>query len=137
MTTNVFEGFLKKENKITYWIKSANNDWKVAFHLFEKGDYTYTLFFGHLTIEKLLKALFVSKFDEPPPYTHRLTYLAEKAGLELSSERIEMFEIITDFNLEARYPDEKFSFYERCTKEFAKTYMNKIEEIKKWLESLL
>ena len=137
MTTNVFEGFLNKENKITFWVKSANNDWKVASHLFEKGDYTYTLFFGHLTIEKLLKALFVSKFDEPPPYTHRLTYLAEKAGLELSSERIEMFEIITDFNLEARYPDEKFSFYERCTKEFTEIYMSKIEEIKKWLESLL
>ncbi len=109
----------------------------MAFHLFEKGDYTYTLFFGHLTIEKLLKAIFVSKFNEPPPHTHRLAYLAEKTELGLSSERIELLEIITDFNLEARYPDERFSFYKRCTKEFTETYMNKIEEIKKWLEGLL
>ena len=109
----------------------------MAFHLFEKGDYTYTLFFGHLTIEKLLKAIFVSKFNEPPPHTHRLSYLAEKTGLGLSSERIELLEIITDFNLEARYPDERFSFHKRCTKEFTETYMNKIEEIKKWLEGLL
>lgn len=84
-------------------------------------------------VEKLLKAIFVSKLDESPPLTHRLTYLAEKAGLDISSERLDMLEIITDFNLEARYPDEKFSFHEKCTKEFTQTYMEKIEEIKKWL----
>ena len=124
---------MSKKEKIKYWIKSADNDWIVAGHLFEKGDYPYALFFGHLTIEKLLKGILVSKFDELPPLTHRLTYLAEKVGLNLSPERTEMLEIITDFNLESRYPDEKFSFYKKCTKEFTETYLNKIEEIKKWL----
>ena len=46
---------------------------------------------------------------------------------------MEMLEIITDFNLEARYPDEKFSFHEKCTKEFTETNLKKIEEIKAWL----
>ena len=69
---------MNKQEKIQYWIKSAEKDWMVAGHLFEKEDYPYALFFGHLTIEKLLKAIFVSKVDEPPPFTHRLTYLAEK-----------------------------------------------------------
>ncbi|MCD6384747.1 HEPN domain-containing protein [Candidatus Sumerlaeota bacterium] len=44
-----------------------------------------------------------------------------------------MLEIITDFNLEARYPDEKFSFHKKCTREFTETYLKKIEEIKEWL----
>lgn len=126
-----------REKKIKYWIKSANNDWKVAVHLFEKGDYPYALFFGHLTIEKLLKAIFISKSDKLPPHTHRLTYLAEKIGLDLSMEKLEMLEIITDFNLEARYPDEKFSFYRKCTRKFTKKYMDKIEGLKEWLERLL
>lgn len=86
-----------------------------------------------MTVEKLLKAIFVSKFDEPPPFTHRLTYLAEKVGIDISIERMEMLEVITDFNLEARYPDEKFSFHQKCTREWTQTYMEKIEEIKKWL----
>jgi HEPN domain-containing protein len=115
---------MNKQEKVIYWIKSAKNDWRVAGHLFEKKDYPYALFFGHLTIEKLLKALFVNKFNEPPPYTHRLTYLAEKTELDISPEKLELLEIITDFNLEARYPDEKFSFYKKCTKEFAETYLN-------------
>lgn len=124
---------MSREEKVKYWIKSSANDWIVAGHLFEKGDYPYALFFGHLTIEKLLKGAFVSKSDEPPPLTHRLTYLAEKIGLNLSPERLEILEIITDFNLESRYPDEKFSFYKKCTRDFTKTYLNKIEEIKEWL----
>ena len=125
---------MTREEKVAYWIKSADIDWQVAGHLFEKKDYPYALFLGHLTVEKLLKALFVRKFDEPPPFTHRLPYLAEKAGLRLSQERLELLEIITDFNLEARYPDEKFSFHRRCSKEFAKKYMDKIEEIREWLQ---
>ena len=128
---------MNKQEKVEYWIKSAENDWMVTGHLFEKGDYPYALFFGHLTIEKLLKALFVNKFDEPPPYTHRLTYLSEKTGLTISPEKLELLEIITDFNLETRYPDEKFSFYKKCTKEFAETYLKKIEGMKEWLLQLI
>ncbi len=43
---------MTKEDRIKYWLESAKDDWKVAKHLFEKGDYPYSLFFGHLTIEK-------------------------------------------------------------------------------------
>ncbi|MBU1486725.1 HEPN domain-containing protein [bacterium] len=124
---------MSKEEKVQYWLRSADKDWKVAGHLFEKGDYSYALFFGHLTVEKLLKAIFASKFEESPPFTHRLTYLAEKVGIDISPERLDMLEIITDFNLEARYPDEKFSFHKKCTKKFTLRYMEKIQELKEWL----
>jgi len=46
-------------------------------------------------------------------------------------------ETITDFNLEARYPDEKFSFRKKCTKEFTGKYLKEIGEVKKWLEKQL
>lgn len=126
---------MNKEEKIKYWLKSADYDWVTATHLFEKGDYPYALFFGHLTIEKIMKAIFVNRFDETPPLTHRLNYIAEKVGLELSAEIIETLEIITDFNLEARYPDEKFSFYRKCDKMFTQENLKQIEEIKKWLRA--
>jgi len=124
---------MTKREKIDYWMKSAAYDWAVAGHLYEKGDYPYALFLGHLTIEKSLKALYIDKINKTPPFVHRLTYLAEKIDLDLSQERLEMMEIITDFNLEARYPDEKFSFHKKCTKEFTNANMKMIEELKKWL----
>jgi HEPN domain-containing protein len=58
-------------------VKSAEKDWRVAGHLFDKKDYAYALFFGHLTLEKTLKGLLAAKADEQPPLTHRLLFLAE------------------------------------------------------------
>jgi len=34
----------------------------------------------------------------------------------LTEERLELLETITDFNIEARYSDEKFSFKKSCAK---------------------
>jgi len=124
---------MTKKDKVKYWLKTADQDWKVANHLFEKKDYSYALFFGHLTIEKILKAVFTDRKDKTPPFSHNLVYLSEKAGLELNDENLELFEEVSDFNLEARYPDDKFSFYKKSTPEFTENKLKQIEELKKWL----
>jgi hypothetical protein len=41
---------------VRYGLETAEDDWPVAEHLFASGDYHYALFFGHLYLEKLLKA---------------------------------------------------------------------------------
>ena len=43
-----------------YWVDEAEEALAVLEHLFEKGDYSYALFFGHLAIEKMLKGLYVT-----------------------------------------------------------------------------
>jgi HEPN domain-containing protein len=123
----------KRKAKVKYWLDSAEDDWRVAKHLFEKDDYSYSLFFGHLVIEKILKAVYVDRLKDNPPFTHRLVYLAEKACLELTEDKLRILETVTDFNLEARYPDEKFSFKRKCTKKFTQKYLDEIEVMKKWL----
>jgi HEPN domain-containing protein len=125
--------FITKKDKVKYWLKTADQDWKVANHLFEKKDYSYALFFGHLTIEKILKAIFTDKKDKTPAFSHNLVYLSEKADLELNDENLELLEEVSDFNLEARYPDDKFSFYKKSTSEFTENKLKQIEELKKWL----
>jgi HEPN domain-containing protein len=122
------------DRNLKYWLESAEEDWKVAGHLLEKGDYSHSLFFGHLTLEKTLKAIFVKKNRNIPPYTHRLVYLAEVGELKLTEEQTELLEVVTDFNIEARYPDEEFNFRKKCTREFAEEYLKKIGEIKEWLK---
>lgn len=124
---------MKKKQRVQYWLESAKDDWRVAKHLFERRDYPHSLFFGHLTVEKILKAIYVNKLNESPPYAHRLVHLAERLSLKMTEERLSLLETITDFNMEARYPDEKFSFKKRCTKDFTDKYLRKIGEIRKWL----
>ncbi|MFC1496734.1 HEPN domain-containing protein [Candidatus Margulisiibacteriota bacterium] len=121
------------EVTIEYWLKCAKEDFKVMDHLFEKGDYHYSLFLGHLLIEKTLKAFFVKKEKEHAPYTHSLIYLAEKSELKLSEQQISLLEAVSQFNVEARYPDKKFEFYKLCTKEFSTNYIYQIKEFYKWL----
>ena len=46
---------MDKKDIINYWDSEAKESLQVAQHLFDKKDYSYALFFGHLAIEKLLK----------------------------------------------------------------------------------
>ncbi len=69
----------------------------------------------------------MAESGKTPPRTHNLVYLAEKSGMALSGQQTELLETVNDFNLEARYPDEKFSFYKRCTRTFTRHYLNQIE----------
>ncbi|HQH17906.1 MAG TPA: HEPN domain-containing protein [Smithella sp.] len=125
---------MKKKEKILYWLTSADNDWRAVCHLFEKKDYAHSLFFAHLTLEKILKALYVAKHNTTPPFSHRLVYLAEKSELILNNHQIELLEIVTDFNMEVRYPDEKLAFYKKCTKKFTSKYIGDVGELKEWLK---
>jgi len=126
-----------KETLIDYWLTTAASDLEVAEHLFEKGDYHYCLFFGHLVLEKTLKALFVKNVSSNPPFKHSLPMLAEKGQLQLTQKQETFLEEVTDFNLEARYPDFKFSFYKKCNKEFTEQYFNQIKEFYQWLKTLI
>jgi HEPN domain-containing protein len=120
-----------------YWQEEANEALRVAQHLYEKEDYSYALFFGHLAVEKLLKANYVLRKGEQAPHLHNLLRLAETGGLSLSPERSEQFIRITGFNLEARYPDEKRSFRLKCTPAFTENQLREIQEICQWLTSML
>lgn len=63
--------------------------------------------------------------------------LAEKCNLELTDEQVEKLQIITQFNISARYDDYKESFYQKCTDEYTVMQVKNIEEVYTWLKSLL
>ena len=122
-----------KEKLIQYWEKSSRMDVEAARDLFTAKKYPHCLFFAHLSMEKMLKALYVKTNEEHSPITHNLLLLAKESGLALSDLQVEQFAEINTFNIEARYPDEKFKFYKKCTLEFTEKYIKIIEETLKWL----
>ena len=124
---------------MNYWIESADEDYNVMLDLKEKNRNTYCLFFGQMVIEKLLKALYAKNNKGAPyaPKTHDLLYLAEKLNLELTEEQEVTLNEITTFNLSTRYDDYKKAFYNKCTDEYTEEQINKIKEVKAWLEIML
>ncbi len=66
-----------------YWINSSDRDYESMKKNFEIKQYTWALFIGHLTIEKLLKGLY-AKNNTDSQYTiksHNLLALAQNAIL--------------------------------------------------------
>ena len=92
-----------------------------------------------MLLSKLLKAIYAKNNKVTPyaPRTHELTYLADRAGLDLSAEQRVILDKITNFNLDARYDDYKNNFYNICNDEYTEQELLKIEEVIKWLKQEL
>ena len=120
-----------------FWKEEAEEAFRVADHLIEKEDFSYALFFGHLALEKLLKALCVQKHQAHAPPIHNLVRLAKFADLKFDLQTENDLIMVTAFHIESRYPDYKRSFRDKCTRDFTNQNMMTIERIFKWLKSLL
>ena len=86
--------------------------------LFSNGHYVWSLFVGHLVIEKLLKAYHIGNIPTDSPQIHNLLKIAESAGLELADDKRSFLDEVTAFNIRARYPDYKNRFYKTANREF-------------------
>ena len=121
---------------VDYWLKGSAEAMKTMRDLLGKKNRTYAMFFGHLAIEKMLKAVCaVRRIPVPTAGArgHDLVYIAGRCGLTLTPQ--ETIELITIkvFNIEARYDDYKQRFHVLCTPQYVKTWT---EIITKWYKDL-
>ncbi len=93
------------EKQIEYWKRGADSDIETAELLISGRKYLEGLFFCHLTIEKILKALVVKSTGQLAPKSHNLGYLSELATLELAQEHVFFMAILMRYQLEGRYPE--------------------------------
>lgn len=119
------------------WIASSDKDWVTMNHLVVSKDYSWSLYIGHLVIEKLVKAYYIKTKGEHALFIHDLLRLAENCNLEMTHEQSDWLEAITRFNLKARYEDYKSDFRMVCTPEFTAEWIEKIEKLRQWLKEKL
>ena len=124
---------------MNFWIKSSDSDYNTMQILYKNKQYAWSLFLGHLVIEKLLKALYAKKNKINPyaPKTHDLLYLSRKLKLKLTEEEEKIFDTITKFNINVRYSDYKQQFVNKCTPEYTSKQIYNVKEVRKWLKKLL
>ena len=127
---------MKKEDVkkvVEYWQATAERDHETMLGLFKIKRYPESLFFGHVVLEKILKALVVQEAKKEAPKTHDLVRLAEIAKLKLSDKTLEYLKIVNRFNMRTRYPDAKLEFYKCCDLEYTKNNLEKIKKLYKKL----
>jgi len=128
---------LEKNELVSYWKETSDKDYNTMMNLLNSGDYHWSLFLGHLVIEKLLKALYVKHIDLQVPRIHDLLRLSELAGVITSEQHKDILDKITTFNISVRYPDYQQRFYNKCTSEFTRENINLIKEMRLWLISMI
>lgn len=121
------------KHAVTYWQEVAAHDYKTMEVLFESKRNSDSLFYAHIVLEKILKALVVKYTRKHAEYTHNLMKLAEDARLVLTKEEQDLLDIVNDFNIRTRYPDAKLQFYKKCTRSYTVAYLKQIKELYKRL----
>ena len=116
--------------QIAFWRDSAKEDLDVARQLVDNGRTRHGLFFAHLALEKILKAVVCKHSQDLAPGLHNLSRLAELAALTLDTEKMEILAEMNAFHIEGRYPE---SLTKPPTKEEALNYMAGAEGVFQWL----
>lgn len=122
---------------VKHWIETSDDDFNTMLTLYNSKSYGWSLFLGHISTEKLLKALYVKRFEEHAPFTHNLYRLGELIGLDMSEKFSDWLDEITSFNLNARYDDYKKEFYQLCTPDYTQNWIEKIKIIRTWIKEML
>jgi HEPN domain-containing protein len=135
--TGIDQNNINKTELIKHLINTSEDDFRTMLILFESKSYNWALFLGHISVEKLLKALYVKKFGQHAPFTHNLYRLAELCDIKLTDEYSDWFDKITSFNINARYNDHKKEFYSQCTPEFTEYWINIIKTLREWIKQML
>ncbi|MDR1724043.1 MAG: HEPN domain-containing protein [Tannerella sp.] len=120
-----------------HWLTSSDNDLDAMMNLYSAKNYNWALFLGHIVLEKLLKAYFVKHKGEHAPFSHDLRLLANKADLLMPDEMEFNLDVITGFNINARYDSFKEDFYKRCTPLFTEEWIDNIKAIRIWIKENL
>ena len=125
---------MTKAEHINYWKETALMDWSSSEDLFKTNHYLQALFFAHLSLEKICKAIWILHNEtNHPPRIHNLVYLLRQTKIEITNEQLDFLLVFNDFQLEGRYPDYKLKIYKSCDAITTQNLLEKANKIKIWL----
>ncbi len=121
---------MTKQEHIDYWLKSAKEDLETMNYLFDGGRYLHALFFGHLYIEKLSKALWVKNNDSNiPPKIHNILNLLKQANIQLDEAQNIFLLKLNRYQIEGRYPEDINNLSSITTKQLTLEYIESVKSI--------
>src|SRR4051794_28667667 len=98
---------MDKKEHVDYWLRIAEKDQDMMTYLLEGKRYVQALFFGHLYLEKIAKALWVkNNVENIPPKTHNLLKIIKESSIELSVEDQAFLIKLNQYQIESRYPED-------------------------------
>ncbi len=116
--------------QVAYWQDGALEDWVVAWELIDNKRVRHGLFFGHLAMEKILKAHVAKVTRAVPPRIHNLLRLCELAEIQISPDMRDILQMVNEYNIEGRYAE---GLESPPTVAEAKAELSQAKEVFEWL----
>lgn len=126
-------------DKVIYWLDIASYDLDTAEAMYSTSRWLYVAFMCHQAIEKTLKAYWCGTKTDDPPFTHNHMRLATGCGLydKMSDEQKDFLDTITNFNIEARYPEDRDALSKRLTKQACRAFIDETKQLIQWMKDEL
>lgn len=127
------------KDKVAYWTDIADYDLETAEAMYQTGRWLYVAFMCHQVIEKTLKAYWCGTQTEDPPYTHNHKRLASGSGLydRMTEEQKSFIETVTNYNIEARYPEDKEALARTLTPQTCREMIDDTKQLQQWIKGQL
>lgn len=130
---------MTREEQVQYWLDIADYDLDTAEAMHQTARWLYVAFMCHQVIEKTLKAYWCSSQLSDPPYTHSHQRLAYGSGLydQMDDNQRDFLDIITNYNIEARYPEDKESLSRTLSPQFCRQIIDETKQLQQWIKNKL
>lgn len=127
------------KDTVKYWLDLSEYDPETAEAMLLSGRYLYVGFMCHQTIEKIFKAFFSKNSEQTPPFSHNLSYLAEKSDIlgNIPDNLLDIINILEPLNIEARYHTYKELLMKDLTDANCRNILLKTRELQLWVKERL
>jgi HEPN domain-containing protein len=127
----------KQKERIAYWLDLAQYDFDTAEAMLKTGRLLYVGFMCHQVVEKALKACYIKRRNETPPYSHNLSVLAKESGLleYFTEDQKKYISLIQPMNVESRYPSYKGKIFQTLDGNRCEEILKQTKEFFLWLQS--
>lgn len=121
---------MTKIEHINYWSRQVDADFDCASVLYKANHFAQSLFWAHLALEKLTKALWIKNNDgNTPPLVHNLLRLFTQTNEIFTDDQLLFVSEMNVFQIKGRYPDYAESLELTITKEVCEEYLTKTHEL--------
>ena len=128
---------MNAEEKFGHWYDTANYDLETASAMYKTGRWLYVAFLCQQSIEKLCKGLYTLYINDEVPRVHNIRYIVNQFSHHLSApitdDQNHLFDRLTAFYMEGRYPEYKQKLSELLDKSEAKELLQQTQEMFSWL----
>ncbi|MBF0619484.1 MAG: HEPN domain-containing protein [Candidatus Omnitrophica bacterium] len=119
------------------WLIQAAYDLDTARFMLSGGRNIYAIFMAHLALEKVLKAVYLHRFNDVPPKTHSLMLLLQRAGIHPPDTLGEFIADLDQSSVATRYPERLLALQTAYTNDVVVTILDRANEVMVWAKTML